>query len=63
MDKTLNLLEKGYKMVVLGMFMLGCTIAVVIGMIFDMAKQKAYWEGRRAGYARAIADKSNFASK
>ena len=46
-------------MTILWMFFLGATLACLAGMIYDMGKQRAYWEGRRAGYARAIADTRN----
>ena len=44
---------------ILWMYLLGCTVAVVLISIWESAKSKAYWEGRRAGYARGIADSRN----
>ena len=50
-------------MAVLAMFCLGTAVALLIGCTIDAMKQKAYWEGRRAGYARGIADTRNFIIK
>ena len=50
-------------MFVLQMFLLGMCLAMVGGLILDSMKQKAYWAGRRAGYARGIADSRHTASK
>ena len=36
---------------------------MVGGLILDNAKEKAYWAGRRAGYARGISDSRHTASK
>ena len=48
---------------ILWMFLVGVVITAALAAAFDMAKEKAYMDGRRAGYARAIADTSNRTTK
>ena len=48
---------------ILWMFLLGVSLTAIITMMIDMGMQKAYWLGRRAGYARAISDSRDHASQ
>ena len=45
------------------MFLLGVTLTAILTTMIDVGMQKAYWSGRRAGYARAIADTRNHTSQ
>lgn len=44
---------------ILWMFLLGAGLMTAILIAIDYAKYNAYQDGRRAGYARAIADSRN----